>query len=426
MNSPDALDSWSNYSSSPPATLEDVLYQHLQYWRHQEPPHQLIQRFCNLFLKVEQYSDPAVASALVHLAERPSAEREFKFVLNRCCYTLINFWYTQPRYHWAIPELIKQLESYTPAPAAEPQARTAQTLVKQFTTTEQFAALERLRQIFETRTESKPQSAEGGDDKPLIHRISSYPFLYHSSLLTRDSGPEQKQNVNDLRKAAEKNLGIQLARYQTYRKQAIDGSKSDSSKLENPTRLDSQTLNQALQYYTGKIDGFRSHKDQAHWFLTYSKTARSFGEFKHDFADYLLYPLVLEEPKYKNNHFTRNLRQYLRETLAEFDSQQLNNFILVETCRRLFNFLVVNSPQRPVFRNFRHLINDVGQALTVGMLLRIVLFCSASKPWLERCFSVLFNLHEHRSCKEVPWLVSTLEHTNVALVTNFNELGYQF
>ncbi len=421
MHPPDVLDSWSSYSSSPPASLEDVLYQHLQHWRQQESPHQLIKRFCDLFLGIRDYSDPAIQSVLRGLANRPEAEREFKFVLNRCCYTLINFWYTQPRHHWAIPELIQHLATYNPALVADSEVRKVQTLVKGFAQTEQFAALERLRQIFSVRVEKKAQAVAGSEEEPLIHRISHYPFLYNSTLLTRDSGPEQKQNINDLRLTAEKRFGIQLARFQTYQQPIIS-----SSKLDNPTLLDQHGLSQALEYYTGRIDGVRSHKDQARWFGTYSKTARSFGEFKKDFADFLIYPLVLEEPKYKSNHFTRNLRQYLQETLSEFDSQQLNNFILVETCRRLFNFLVVDSPQQPVFRNFRHLINDVGYSLTVGLLLRIVLFCSAAKPWLERCFSILFNFHEHRSCRDVPWLVTSLEHTNIALVTNFNGLGYQF
>jgi hypothetical protein len=422
MNSPDSLDSWSSYTSSPPVTLEDILYQHLQYWRQEEQPRQLIERFCNLFLGIGEYPDPAIANALSKLVERPGIEREFKFILNRCCYTLINFWYVQPRYHWAIPEFVRQLEGFPPAPAPDSQTRRIQVLVQKFLATEQFAALERLSNIFEAKNERKtPTIEEASEEQPLIHRISYYPFLYDSSLLTKDSGPEQKQNVNDLRLTAERKLGIQLARYQTYQKQALD-----SSILENPTLLKPKDLNQAIEYYTGKIDGFRSHKDQAHWFSTYSKTARSFGDFKDDFVDYLIHPIVREDPRYKNNHFTRSLRRYVRETLAEFDSQQLNSFILVETCRRLFNFLVVNSPHKPVFRNFRHLIKDVGYSLTIGLLLRIVLFCTAAKPWLERCFSVLFNLHEHRFCKDVIWLVESLEHTNIALVTNFNGLGYQF
>jgi hypothetical protein len=194
----------------------------------------------------------------------------------------------------------------------------------------------------------------------------------------------------------------------------------------NPTLLAAADLNDAIGYYTGKIDGNRTQKDLARWFATYSKTTRSFRDFKDEFVDYLISPIAAVEPKYNSNHFTRSLRQYLRETLSEFDDQRLNSFILVETCRRLLNFLVVDSPQRPVFRRFRHLLEDIGYTLTIGLLLRVVLFCSAAKPWLERCFSVLFNLHERRFCKEVPWLVHSLEYTNIALITNFNDVGYQF
>jgi hypothetical protein len=412
----DSLDSWSNYSSRPPATLEDLLYDHWQYWRKQESPHELIGRFRSLFLDVSSYPDSAVAGALLNLSEQETAEREFKYVLNRCCYTLINLWYTQPRDHWAIPELIKLFDDLPPVAATTPQARRVYGLVREFAQSEQYAALVRLQQVMAPQRETDVAAAIA--EQPLAHRIRHYPFLYDNSLLTKDSGQEQKQNVGDLRRRAETDLGIRLARYHAQRQ--VPGKA-----VVNPTLLDPAGLDGALSFYTGKVNG-RTHRDQARWFATYSKTVRSFRDFKEEFVDYLIHPIAAAEPKYSGNHFTRNLRQYLRETLAEFDDQPLNSFILVETCRRLLNFLVVDSPQRPVFRNFRHLVNDVGHALTMGLLLRLVLFCSAAKPWLERCFSVLFNVHERRTCKEVPWLVTSLEHANVALITNFGDVGYQF
>lgn len=416
----DSLDSWSNYSSHPPANLEEVLYQHLQHWRKVEQPHQLIERFRSLFLDVAHYPDDAVAHALVQLSQQPTAKREFKYVLNRCCYTLINLWYTQPRDHWAIPELVQTFDELPEFNALDPQNKRVQSLVKEFVASEQYAALCRLQKIL-----SPPKEVESASvlvqEQPLGHRIYHYPFLYDSSLLTKDSGQEQKQNISDLRRKTETDIAIRLARYHTHHRAATRASTAN-----NPTLLDAPSLEQALAYYTGKIDGRRSHKDQARWFATYSKTVRSYRDFKDEFVDYLINPIAAAEPKYGNNHFTRNLRQYMRETLAEFDGQPLNSFILVETCRRLLNFLVVDSPHRPVFRNFCHLVNDVGYALTMGLLLRVVLFCSAAKPWLERCFSVLFNVHERRYCKEVPWLLTSLEHANVALITNFSDVGYQF
>ncbi|MFQ4138472.1 hypothetical protein PGN35_019345 [Nodosilinea sp. PGN35] len=416
----DSLDSWSNYSSRPPANLEDLLYQHWQYWRKQEAPHELIARFRTLFLDVASYPDSSVANALLSLSEQDTADREFKYVLNRCCYTLINLWYTQPRDHWAIPELVRLFEDLPPVSGSNSKAQKVYSLVREFPHTEQYASLVRLQQIMSPAREVDVPAAAVVEEQPLAYRIRHYPFLYDNSLLTKDSGQEQKQNITDLRRRAETDLGIRLARYHAQHQ-----TPGRSGTVVNPTLLDADGLTQALSFYTGKVDG-RTHRDQARWFATYSKTVRSFHDFKDEFVDYLIAPIAAAEPKYSGNHFTRNLRQYLRETLAEFDNQPLNSFILVETCRRLLNFLVVDSPHRPVFRNFRHLVNDVGHTLTMGLLLRLVLFCSAAKPWLERCFSVLFNLHERRTCKEVPWLVTSLEHANVALITNFGDVGYQF
>jgi hypothetical protein len=414
----DSLDSWSNYSSRPPASLEDLLYQHFQYWRKHEAPHELIERFRNLFFDCASYPDSSVASALFSLSQQDTADREFKYVLNRCCYTLINLWYTQPREHWAIPKLVRLFEEQPPALGANSKNQKIYHLVQEFSKTEQYAALVRLQDILQPR-EVEPPTPAAIEEQPLGYRIRHYPFLYDNSLLTKDSGQEQKQNINDLRHRAETSFGIRLARYHAQ------SQIPNREPVTNPTLLDASGLNAALSFYTGKANG-RTHRDQARWFATYSKTVRSFRDFKDEFVDYLIQPIAAAEPKYSGNHFTRNLRQYLRETLAEFDNQPLNSFILVETCRRLLNFLVVDSPQRPVFRNFRYLVNDVGHALTTGLLLRLVLFCSAAKPWLERCFSVLFNVHERRTCKEVPWLVTSLEHANVALITNFNDVGYQF
>ncbi|MBE9137531.1 hypothetical protein IQ254_09960 [Nodosilinea sp. LEGE 07088] len=400
--------------------MEERLYQHWQYWRKQESPEELIGRFRRLFLDVANYSDLAAAGALLKLAEQDTADREFKYVLNRCCYTLINLWYTQPREHWAIPALVQVFEDLPPSQVPNSAAQKVYTLVREFVKTEQYASLVRLREVMTPQRETELAISARADDQLLARRIRHYPFLYDHSLLTKDSGQEQKQNINDLRYRAETDLGIRLARY--HAQQQISGR---SAQLVNPTLLDVAGLDEALSFYTGKANG-RTHRDQARWFATYSKTVRSFRDFKDEFIDYLIHPIVAAEPKYSGNHFTRNLRQYLRETLAEFDDQPLNSFILVETCRRLLNFLVVDSPNRPVFRNFRHLVNDVGYTLTMGLLLRLVLFCSAAKPWLERCFSVLFNVHERRTCKEVPWLVTSLEHANVALITNFGDVGYQF
>jgi hypothetical protein len=413
----DSYESWSSHQTASSAELENHLYTHLQQCRKHEDAETVLQRFEDLFIQADYYSDPDIWEVLLELIYRPHAEREFKYTLNRCSYTLINPWATQPREHWAIPALVKLFENIPTDASHNPDAQRIRDLSWQFTKTEQYAALRRFANLLD---DAAGDFSHVTEDQPVAKQLKRYPFLYDNSLLTKDSDQYQKTHVNKLRREAEARLGIQLARYCNQQKHGV------VTKSPNPTRLPQSELDAALAYYTGKVENNRSHRDLAEMFRTYSKTVRSFRDFKEEFLEYLLSPLADADPRYVNNHFGRSLRQYLRDTLQDFDGQRLTDFIVITTCQKLLNFLVVQGRQQPVFRRFWHLLNEVGHTLTVGLLLRIVLFCSAVKPWLENRMTVLFNYHERCPCKEVPWLLTTLEHTNVALLTNFGKIGYSF
>jgi hypothetical protein len=417
MSPMDSYESWSSHQNASTAELENRLYRFLQQCRQQQDADEVLQQFHQLFIQADYCPDDTVWDIVVELAHRPYAEREFKYTLNRCSYTLANPWSTDPRNHWAVPALVQMFEQVPTTPAAMAETQTIRKLSRLFTQTEQYDALRRFANLIDDPAAGAPIAI---DEQPVGKQLKRYPFLYDSSLLTKDSDQQQKNQVGKLRQEAEAKLGVQLARY-------CDQQKYGASKtVQNPTQLPSDEFAQALSYYTGKVEGNRSHRDLAQMFRTYSKTVRSFRDFKEEFLEYLLSPLADADPRYVNNHFRRSLRQYLRETLSDFDDQRLTDFIVITTCQKLLNFLVVQGRQQPVFRRFWQLLHDAGHTLTVGLLLRIVLFCSAVKPWLENRLTVLFNHHEKCVCKEVPWLVNTLEHTNIALLTNFGKFGYSF
>ena len=413
----DSYESWSSNHPAASAELESHLYSHLQQCRQNEKPDTVIERFRQLFIQAEDYEDPLVWEALIELAHHPQSDREFKYTLNRCSYTLINPWYTQPREHWAIPALVQLFEDVPEVPVAEYPTQRIQELTLSFKRTEQYAALRNFANLFD---EEVVNSGAVFDHQLVGKQLKRYPFLYDSSLLTKDSDNHQKTYVGELRRGAEVQIGIKLARYCDKNQRGVD------SRILNPTCLSQAELRQALNYYTGKVEGNRSHRDLAQMFRTYSRTVRSFRDFKEEFLEFLLAPLADVDPRFVNNNFGRALRQYLRDTLQDFDGQRLNDFIVITTCQKLLNFLVVEGRQQPIFRRFWQLLHEVGHTLTVGLLLRIVLFCTSVKPWLENRLAVLFNHHEKYACKDVPWLVDTLEHVNVALTTNFGKVGYSF
>lgn len=415
----DSYESWSSHNQASTAELENQLYQHWQNCRQQESADIVLERFRQLFIEAEGYTDTNVWDVLVELTQRPEANREFKYTLNRCSYTLINPWYTQPRDHWAIPELVRLFESVPQTATTEYATHRIRHLVGQFVETDQYIALRRFAHIFDEAT------ADASDDyaaQPLARQLRRYPFLYDNSLLTQDSDQSQKENVLQLRQKAETQLGIKLARYRDRQRTPAERDRP----LPNPTLLSAEALTEALAYYTGKVEGNRSHRDLAEMFRTYSKTARSFREFKEEFLEYLLAPLVDMAPAYVNTTFGKELRQYLRETMQDLDGQRITDSMVLTLCQKVLNFLVVKGRQQPTFRYFWRLIHEVGYTLTVGVLLRVVLFCAAVKPWLENRMAVLFNHHEQAKCAEVPWLIDAFEHTNVALITNFGKIGYSF
>jgi hypothetical protein len=71
---------------------------------------------------------------------------------------------------------------------------------------------------------------------------------------------------------------------------------------------------------------------------------------------------------------------------------------------------------------FMDLINNLGAPATTGLLLKIVLVCTKTKPLLESKLSILFHHYESSRCKEVAWLVKSLEHWNVAESIHFGKL----
>ena len=340
------MDSYESWSSASVAELQRQLYEHLQHCRQQESTDAVLSRFQQLFIQGEGYPDAEPWDALTELVHLSQAEREFKYTLNRCSYTLVNPWYTQPRDHWAIPALVALFDNIPQAPTDCFITHRVRTLSQSFTETEQFAALRRLAALFEPENTAEEIAAQ-----PIAKQLRHYPFLYDSSLLTKDSDQHQKEHVGELRHQAETAFGVKWARYWAQQQTG-----KGRSPLDNPTRLPQVELEAALQHYTGKVEGNRSHRDVAQMFQTYSRTVRSFREFKEELLEYLLAPLTDVEPRYRNNVFSRSLRQYLREALQDFDSQIPTEFMIITVCQKLLNFLVVQGRQQPVFRRFWQLI----------------------------------------------------------------------
>jgi hypothetical protein len=132
------------------------------------------------------------------------------------------------------------------------------------------------------------------------------------------------------------------------------------------------------------------------------------------------YLTVSIDPKYGKGQFSNKLYRQLQNTLAHNDTQKPSEFLFVGTCRRLLDFLVVESLEQPKHYVFYDLINNLGSIFTIGILLKIVLFCRKVKPYLEQRFAILFQHYQGWTRNQVWWFVESLENLNLALAVNFN------
>ena len=404
---------WTGHYSRLISPDEQRLYDHLLQLSQIESPEQLIERFRWLFVEGVGYPDFQIQAAMDRLVTAETADTEFKFILNRCCHILINRWQIYRRLHGDIDELVNLFQRTPSNLTYSRSTRRLRELVRCFTQSEQYAILRRYAQVLQQDLESR-----GFQTKPLGTYIRRYPYLFEHCLLMEDSGNEQRQIVQQMKIRMQREFERDLSQYITYRViRAASTQGHLTASAKNPTLLSDRDLVLAVRRFAGKVDGRNTERDLARQFLIYSSHTRTYGDFKADLYRYLAGAV---DPGYGRHQFYKSLTHYLREIMSAHDRQPLNEFLAMRTYSKLFNFLVVDSPQQANHSVFLDLIMNVGTTVTISLLLRLVLLCQKVKPHLEKRFSVLFSHYEgHTKENGIGWLIDALEQLNVAFATNF-------
>lgn len=394
---------------------EQQLYNHLLQCVEVETPRQLIERLRCLFIHGRGYPDADIQKVVEQLAASEIAEQNFPFILNRCCYICINRWQWQPRAQAAIAELVA-LFDIPPKQVYCRIAKRLQELVQCFVKTDLYAALQLLAQVMQRPVEAIAYPGNA-PLKDLIHR---YPYLYDHCLLTTGSAGEQQQVIRQLRTQRQRQFDLDLSKYIIGQirqsqgmgrfNQATDGVIITPAK--NPTLLSDLELDVALKQFVGG-----NYRNAAQQFTTYSRTAHSYHEFKDDFYEYLTAAI---DPRYGKRYFNDQLYAQLQSILPDQNAEALNHSLIVSTCRKLLNFLVVNNPEQVQHFVLVDLMSNIGVTSTIGLLLKIVLFCGGAKSYLEKLFAILFQHYQKHTTDGVDWLVKALENLNVAFSTNFS------
>lgn len=392
------MDSRVNYE-------EQVLYNHLMELVRVQPPHIVLDCVRRLLMAETEYSLPEVRQALARLVAADEAETAFPNALHRCCYILINYWKLQSKHKPEILKLIDLFAELPSAPAGSPSQQRLQELLRQFTQSDRYRALQ---SQFRTSTASCP------DSKPLITLVHRYPFLTEHFLSPRSTALQRQQARRD-RLQQQARFEVELSKYITYRQ-----SPKLASSARNPTLLSKNQLDLALQQFTGKIDNCNTYRDLARQFSTKSNWVRNYRDFKIELYNYLAYAADFS---YCKGRAGQSLNDYLLKILDRHDDLKPNERLLEETCKKLLDFLIVDNPEnldRSVFINLTGSPDRI--VPSIGLLLKIVLMYKKIRLYLERKFAILFNHFRTFSQDSVEWLVATLETWNVAFSTNLGSM----
>ncbi|MBF2026443.1 MAG: hypothetical protein IGS48_06710 [Oscillatoriales cyanobacterium C42_A2020_001] len=428
----------------PSSYEEQQLYDHLIACRKVETPEELLERFRSLFVDGIEYSEPHILETLHKIAMSRTADEEFRFVLNRCCRILINFWWFQPSYRWAILELVDLLQVPPRGTVTFVYAQRLRRLVRDFITTEEYQALQRLAQVIEQGDELDSEAAKAQRSRhshsewsdahehrqaqgpqqrrslrDLIHR---YPYLY-PHCLSSNSSDSEFDAIRHLQGERQQKFEYDLSRYVTYMVQQSNGqTRPPATPIQNPTLLSDAQLRKTIKHFTGQVERKGTYKDLAQRFLAYSSQVDSYRTFKEGLYHYLVGSIDSTRPDYGKHHFNQWLYTQLKNTLPQSDTQQLNSFLVTRTCHQLIESLV--APPQNVSNHFVFvdLINNVGATVTTGLLLKLLLLYNNLKSSLEKRLAVLYK-HYEPVMDGVEWLVDSLENLQIAFSIHFGSMN---
>nr|CAA44302.1 unnamed protein product [Synechocystis sp.] len=373
-----------------------------------------------LFLSGQGSSQGQVSTHLEKVIRVKNNTEEFNYFFNRCCYILINYWQLSPQTQRSIPQLVNMVEKAVAniSPGGNTKGNIRQ-LVKNFTLSEQFVRLKRLASVVSTKFETKSSSVG-----TLIHR---YPYLYDYCLMGDDSSREHRQTIHRIKAQNERKFEINLSQYVTYRVRMARTNKAGLilpdkeliKPVQNPTLLSDRDLNSSLKHFVGSVENGQSYRSLSKSFRNHVAYTQSFGTFKDELYEYIRGSL---QNNYKQGSFDKKLFDLFQNAYPECNQQKPTEFLMMRTSSQLLNFLVVEGSKNPDHYVFIDLISNIGVKKTIGVLLKIVLFCSKVKPYLEKRFSILFNHYESVAREGVPWLVKTLENMQVAFSIHFGRV----
>ena len=191
------------------------------------------------------------------------------------------------------------------------------------------------------------------------------------------------------------------------------------TKVDSPSLLSQKAFKIALQQYIGKIYSQRTVFERSRSFIAENNLRNSYQEFKQDLHSYLTSNIT---PRNSNYQFDLLLDRKLKEIFPQSDAKPINRTLILQTCRQLYSFLIIDPTSTSKSDRLSKLITNLGTAQAMLILVKISLICPESKPDLEQKICSIVTYCQQESIQNSPGLIKSLEHLLIAFSIYFGKI----
>ena len=417
----------------------NVVYEYLRQCAAIQPPPELIQKFKHL-LQNNKTEDPQVSQALENIVS--GDEKQFYTFLSQCFYTIFDSWLDQPESLVYLNPLLKTLDTISQTNSYNRRRKHLVQIIKNYQQSESYQQLKLLIVIInppdtisslENNGNSLVTIESSGNNNSsptpiVLTYLIRYPYLYQYYLPQDLETPSLIEFINQLQRDRQQDFEILLSKHIIYRfrlrqlakmKMMAKGAGKMITKAENPSLLSERAFRVALNQYLGKIDQDKTLLERSQRFLAENEHRQTYRVFKQD-----LYHFLTSNIKPRNNtyQFSSRLKQKIVEIFPQANDKPLNRTHILQTCRQLYSFLVIDPASNNNPAQFAELVANLGTAQVMMILVKIVLICPESKADLEKKIYWIATHYQHQTITQIPWLLKSLEHLLIAFSIYFGQI----
>lgn len=377
------------------AKSPELIYQYFLTLVKIGTPDQGLDAFEQLFFHAKCADKPEVEDALENILSLEQGEPQFRGLIKRCCYILINN-YLINRQQKFIKKLIQKIDDY---PVQEQTFLSDQKCllsiwVTNFIESEDYAELLQCTSLGSKNWSSRYQS-----------------YLLVNQYTNPRSSREQKEAARHLAQQLKDQYKFNLALYIARSESPVGRERTPP----NPTQLGDEVVKLIKQ--TISTQRVFNYANQANLFLNNTRDF-SYQSFKHCLPQYLMYNIGQQYPA---NIIKEKLEEKLDSLYPNHDEHLVTKSLIIRTCNRLIEFLLIEQGKKPGFL-FNLMLRQGHQLSLVILLLKLILISSSCRTYLDICIANLIQFyqeHEEERCQgfihfiEVFNLVFTLFTENV-------------